>query len=195
MPLDSEYRPYRMGMLEDALLLRGHRITRWCSDLNHLSGDYRYGFDKTVHYNESQTFEVLNSGFRYLKSTSALRVLDNFILANKIKKKALRAEKPDLIVCSMPSPAVARTAAEIARHFGVPLILDARDYWPDIFNTELSWFKKILAQPVIYFMRRDLKMAASVATSLVGITPFFRYYLLRYSGRALSELDNVCWKR
>ncbi|MBT4146562.1 MAG: glycosyltransferase WbuB, partial [Gammaproteobacteria bacterium] len=43
LPIDEGFRPYRMGMLADALVKKGHRVTRWCSDLEHLRGKNRFG--------------------------------------------------------------------------------------------------------------------------------------------------------
>ena len=36
LPVDDAYRPYRMGMLAEALITAGHTVTRWASDYQHL---------------------------------------------------------------------------------------------------------------------------------------------------------------
>ena len=192
LPLDESYRPYRMGLLEDALVKRGHQVTRWCSDLNHHTGEYRFGKDTSVDFASNQRFEILNSGFRYIKPVSPLRLLDNYYLAFKFKRRALKSKlKPDLIVCAMPTPELARATADIAMHFKIPYIIDARDYWPEIFDNELSGLKRLLASPVIYSMRKNLHYACTNASSLVGITEFYRDHLISYSGRSLSANDGV----
>jgi glycosyltransferase involved in cell wall biosynthesis len=191
LPLDENYRPYRMGMLANALLERGHSVTRWCSDFNHLSGEYRFGEDQTVVFTDSQTFELLNSGIRYRKPVSLLRLLDNLYLSHKFKRKALKKAAPDLIVCSMPTPELAKVSSDISIHFNVPLIIDARDFWPDIFDNELTGLKKLLAKPIIFLMKKNLKKACANAISLVGITAFYKDHLLNYSGREATEQDAV----
>jgi glycosyltransferase involved in cell wall biosynthesis len=191
VPMDENYRPYRMGMLEDALVERGHHVTRWCSDLNHLSGQYRFNKDTTIELDDNKSFEFLNSGVKYSKPVSVLRLLDNLLLAWKFKKHALTSEKPDLIVCAMPTPGLAKVSAEISQYFEIPLVIDARDYWPDIFENELIGLKKQLAKPIIFLMRKSLFKACAVASSFVGITPFYRQHLLNYAGRSVSDLDKV----
>jgi len=191
IPLDEDYRPYRMGMLADALVERGHHVTRWCSDLNHSSGQYRFNKDTTIRLDDNQSFEFLNSGVKYSKPVSVLRLLDNLLLAWKFKKYALSSVKPDLIVCAMPTPGLAKVSAEIAQYFDIPLVIDARDYWPDIFENELIGLKKQLAKPIIFLMRKSLFKACTVASSLIGITPFYRQHLLNYAGRPVSGLDKV----
>lgn len=191
VPVDESYRPYRMGMLADALIAREHCVTRWCSDRNHLSGEYRFNKDITVKLDNYQLFEFLHSGIKYSKPVSVLRLLDNLLLGWKFKKYALKSKKPDLIVCAMPTPGLAKISAEIAQYYDVPLVIDARDYWPDIFENELTGLKKELVKPIIYFMRKSLFKACNVASSLVGITPFYREHLLNYSGRSRASLDKV----
>lgn len=192
LPLDESYRPYRMGLLENELVKRGHQVTRWCSDLNHHTGEYRFGKDTSVDFASNQRFELLNSGFRYTKPVSPLRLLDNYYLTFKFKRRALKSKiKPDLIVCAMPTPELARATAYIAMHFKTPYIIDARDYWPEIFDSELCGLKRLLASPVIYSMRRSLNYACANADSLVGITEFYRDHLISYSGRSLIANDGV----
>jgi len=191
VPMDESYRPYRMGMLADALVDRGYHVTRWCSDLNHLSGEYRFNKDTVIRLDDNQSFEFLNSGVKLTKAVSVLRLLDNLLLAWKFKKYALASEKPDLIVCAMPTLSLAKKSAEISQYFDIPLVIDARDYWPDIFENELIGLKKELVKPIVYLMRKSLFKACGVASSLVGITPFYRQHLLNYSGRLVSGLDKV----
>ncbi len=190
-PIDDGYRPYRMGMLADGLVRRGHHVTRWCSDYNHLSSKYRFNKDKTIKFDNQLTLEFLNSGIKYSQPVSPLRLIDNMLLAWKFKKKGLASEKPDLIVCAMPTPGLAKAAAEISKCFDIPLIIDARDYWPEVFENELTGLKKKLAKLIIYSMRRSLFKACGMASSLVGITPFYRQHLLNYAGRTMSGLDKV----
>jgi|APSaa5957512535_1039671.scaffolds.fasta_scaffold45829_1 glycosyltransferase involved in cell wall biosynthesis len=192
LPIDEGFRPYRMGMLADALVKKGHRVTRWCSDLEHLRGKNRFGCRKSIIINNKYSAELLHSGIRYKQATSILRLLDNILLYRQFMRDAMRhKDKPDLIVCSMPTPELAYASAKIAKSLKIPLVLDARDMWPDILESELSGLKKILALPVIWWMKQKLTYAATNANSLVGITSFYRDHLLRYANRKESQLDAV----
>jgi len=114
LPIDQGYRPYRMGMLADALVNKGHRVTRWCSDLDHLRTVHRYNCRKRIIIRERYSAELLYSGVRYNKATSFLRLLDNILLYRQFMRDAMHhKDKPNLIVCSMPTPELAYASASI----------------------------------------------------------------------------------
>lgn len=191
VPQDANYRPYRMGMLESALVARGHRVLRWCSDLNHLTGVPRYGQSTSVTYTDSQRYEFVSSGVTYTSPISIGRIVDNFLVKLKIKTKAKSLGAPDLIVCSMPTPALCKISAQLADHFSAPLVLDCRDYWPEIIYAEAKGWKLVAAHILAFKMRLDLKYACKKAHSFVGITDFFTSHLVKYSGRDAGAFDKV----
>lgn len=182
LPIDDSYRPYRMGMLANALVNRGHRVVWWTTDLHHLTGTSRFGEDTTVTVHSNLNLELISSGIKYRSAVSMARLLSNYLIARKFKAMASQREKPDVIVCAMPTPDLARASSYLGHQFGVPVIIDARDFWPDIFEYELTGYKKLMSSPVRWLMKKDLSYAARKASSLVGITEFFRDHLIRYSG-------------
>lgn len=191
VPQDANYRPYRMGMLESALTARGHRVLRWCSDLNHLAGTPRYGHSMSVTYSDNQSYEFVSSGVTYKSPISIGRIVDNFLVKLKIKHKAKALAAPDLILCSMPTPALCKLSAQLASFFSVPLVLDCRDYWPEIIYSEAKGWKYLAAHVLAFKMRRDLRYACQRAHSFVGITNFFTAHLVRYAGRKSGDFDKV----
>ncbi|WP_414156942.1 glycosyltransferase [Pseudomonas sp. BNK-15] len=191
VPLDADYRPYRMGMLERELVSNGHNVVRWCSDLNHLTGLHRYGVSCSVKYSDRQQYEFINSGVKYKSPISIGRIIDNFLVKLKIQKRARELKTPDLIVCSMPTPALCKLAAILAREYEIPLVLDCRDYWPEIILAEATGWKSLAARLLVFKMRRDLVFACKQSHSFVGITEFFTRHLLKYSGRPSTSYDVV----
>ena len=191
LPVDEEYRPYRMGMLASALLAKGHKVTRWASDYNHYNHQYRYGKNTRIKLGDNYYAMLLYSGIAYSSAVSWKRLLNNYLLSREYRKEARKMEPPDMIVCSMPTPELAAVSADLARSFDVPLVIDARDMWPDVIESELKGIKAFLAKPVIFWMKYNLKNATKNAASLVGITQFYRDHLLRYAGRSVSSQDGV----
>lgn len=194
VPTDPVFRPYRMSMLADALHGKGHAVTRWCSDYDHLAKVKRFGKDHTIEYKSDYDIRFVHTSVSYQKPVSIKRLLNNQLLYHKFYKQAINAacqKKPDVIVCAMPTPSMAKACALVARKFNAPLVLDARDMWPDIIETELSGAKALLASPIMTLMKRDLRYACKEATGLVGITSFFLDHLLRYAGRDKGKLDRV----
>ena len=194
VPTDAVFRPYRMSMLADALNSKGHAVTRWCSDYDHLAKVERFGKDHIVEYKPDYDIRFVHTSVSYQKPVSIKRLLNNQLLYHKFCKQATKAtlqKKPDVIVCAMPTPSMARACGMFARKFNVPLVLDARDMWPDIIEAELSGAKALLASPIITLMKRDLRHASKEATGLVGITNFFLDHLLRYASRNKGKFDRV----
>ena len=191
LPIDDDYRPYRTGMLASALLARGHTVTRWASDYNHYTHQYRFEKNSRIQLNDNYYAMLLYSGVAYSSAVSWKRLLDNYLLSREYSKEARKLEPPDLIVCSMPTPELAAVSADLSRYFDAPLVIDARDMWPDVIATELKGIKAFLSKPVILWMKYNLKKASKNAASLVGITPFYRDHLLRYAGRSESTQDGV----
>ncbi len=191
VPLDADFRPYRMSMIADGLIKRGHHVTRWCSDFDHLNNRPRFGRACQKKVNDFYYINFVHSSIKYDKPVSLSRLLNNYLVRRNFFNMARNEVKPDVIVCSMPTPEMARSCASLARQFNIPLILDARDMWPDVIINELSGFKLILAMPIILNMRRSLAYACKYAFSCVGITDFFRDYLLQYAKRKIGKYDAV----
>ncbi|HDS1758576.1 MULTISPECIES: glycosyltransferase [unclassified Pseudomonas] len=191
VPQDADYRPYRMGMLERELVANGHSVVRWCSDLNHLTGLHRYGVTCSVKYSDRQQYEFINSGVKYKSAISVGRIIDNFLIKLKIRKRAKELRAPDLIVCSMPTPALCKLAAVLAREYGIPLVLDCRDYWPEVILAEAKGWKALAARLLAFKMRRDLIFACKQSHSFIGITDFFTRHLLKHAGRHPTRFDVV----
>ena len=191
VPTDKDFRRYRMSMLAEALLRNGHTVTRWCSDFDHVTKTRRFGKDHTITCKTGYDIKFIHTTVSYQKPVSSARFLNNQLTSHKFYKQALKQKKPDLILCAMPTPSMAKACASVSRKFGIPLALDARDLWPDIIEAELSGVKSLLAYPVINSMKKDLRFACRQAGGLVGITAFFRDHLLKYAGRQLNKNDRV----
>lgn len=192
LPVDVGYRPYRMGMLADRLLEGGHSVVRWASDYDHLHHVYRTGRTGLVQLDDRHGLFLLHKKTAYEKAVSGKRILNNFQLARMFEKLGRNMERPDIIVCAMPTPEMAAASARLANRFQIPLVLDARDMWPDIIGQALETrMQRLLSWPVLALMRRNLRYAARNASALIGITAFFRDYLLRYAGRSGRWQDAV----
>ncbi|MGQ7848572.1 glycosyltransferase family 4 protein [Granulosicoccus sp. 3-233] len=191
LPADEGFRAYRMHMLAEALVKRGHKVTRWCSDFDHQNLENRFGGDAAIDIAENYHVRLLHSPVVYTKRVSLARLINNWILASKFRRVAAKTqERPDIIVCSMPTPALAAASVKVARQFNVPAVVDARDLWPDIISDELSLGKRLLAAPVLSMMKREITYAASNATGLVGITSHYRDHLLKYASRSKGPEDS-----
>jgi glycosyltransferase involved in cell wall biosynthesis len=189
LPFDEGFRPYRMHMLAEQLVARDHDVVRWASDFDHQELLPRFGRDKTVVVGPRYTIKLLHSPLAYSRRVSAKRLLNNWHLARRFAAVASAERPPDIIVCSMPTPALAVRAVQLARAFGVPSVVDARDLWPNVLADVIPRWLRPFAAPLLFKMERELTFAAKWATGLVGITPHYRDHLLTYAGRPAGVND------
>lgn len=178
-------------MLADALLKRGHSVTRWAGDYNHLSHQDRIGRTATIELAEGYRATLLHTAIKYGTGATALRFVNNCLLTLQFYSLGTRRERPNVIVCAMPTPEMALASALLGARRKIPLILDARDMWPDILESEAMGMKRWLLKPVIGSMKLALRYAATRSKALVGITDFFRDHLLHYASRAPGRLDST----
>jgi glycosyltransferase involved in cell wall biosynthesis len=73
----------------------------------------------------------------------------------------------------------------------VPVIIDIRDLWPDIFEEVLPNWMRTLIKPYIAYSRRRLSKACKNATAIIAITPDFLKWGLKYANRKATPLDKV----
>jgi glycosyltransferase involved in cell wall biosynthesis len=189
LPIDGEgTRLFRSSILTNFLVKRGHKVVRWTTAFNHVSKSYRYTEDTDVKINEHYTIKLLHS-IGYEKNISLKRLIDHYLLAKKFKQLADKETKPDLILCSFPTIQWAKEATNFGFENKIPVILDARDMWPDIFVKALPAFLQSLARIITYPLFSATKSAFSKAVAITGMTQSYVDWGLSYANRKASNLD------
>jgi glycosyltransferase involved in cell wall biosynthesis len=125
----------------------------------------------------------------YNRNVSIRRIINHYGLAHKFKKYAHSADRPDVILCSLPTLELSSAATEFGKERGIPVVLDIRDLWPDIFLDEVPRWIRGLAKLVLYPAFQMLHRACSKARAIVGITPGFVDWGVRNARRPKSDLD------
>lgn len=167
-------RLHRMGMLAEVLHSRGHRVSLWSSTTNHR--------DKTVRPNETLVTNYM-SGYdvilmdapTYDRNISVSRIIHNVKTAKKFNEIASGSyiDLPDVIVSAYPPIELTMAGVKFAKEIGVPIVVDIRDLWPDIFIEILPRWLRAVAKLAIYPFNRQACYIADNATALVGITDEF----------------------
>jgi glycosyltransferase involved in cell wall biosynthesis len=191
LPIDRDYRPYRMGMLAAALIQRGHEVVWWASTYNHAIGVSRYSRDTELSVSERYRLKLLHIAGSARRAVSAGRVLRNVFQVVRFWNAATREQMPDIIICAMPTPELAWASTRLAARFRVPCIVDARDMWPDVFSDVLDWKRRLVAWPYVAVMRLVLRQAVRAATGCTSITGPFLDWIIGYAGRPVSTADAV----
>lgn len=190
LPTDEgDQRLHRTGMLADSLRFQGHDTTWWTSTFDHRRKAQRWGEDHTAAVDEHYRLQIVHSP-GYAKNVSIRRIADHAMHALRVKRRMLmEADHPDVIVCSLPTLDLCRVAVDYGCAFGVPVVLDIRDLWPDIFLDAVPTWARWAARPALLPMFGTASYVCSRATAIIGITSAFVDWGLSYAGRSRSGLD------
>jgi glycosyltransferase involved in cell wall biosynthesis len=169
-------------------LEKGHQVVWWTSTFDHTQKKHRFSKDTSIEIKDNFKIKLLHS-LGYKKNISLTRILDHARIARKFKKISEVEPQPDIILCSLPTLELSLAATEYGIKKHIPVILDVRDLWPDIF-VELApkWSQgvaKLLLQP----MFSTVRSACTKSTAITGITPAFVDWGVNYANRERSEQD------
>lgn len=169
IPSDGEnIRLHRAGLMSEWLAARGHRVTFINSSFFHQKRLQR--FDKTVTLNISENFTVVCLHSRpYLNSASFARVLSHRDAARSFRAWLETVDcLPDIIIASYPVVELCEVALLFGKTKTVPVVIDCRDFWPDIFVEllpyPLRWLSRLLFWPANWRAKKALKGASVICS-------------------------------
>ena len=141
---DGKQRLMRMGILSNQLSKKGHEVVWWTSTFDHYNRKHRFKEDQEVSVNDKYLIKYLK-GCGYKNNVSLSRIIDNNLVAKRFKNKAKKALlKPDIILSSIPTAELSLEAVKFGKKNNIPVVLDIRDMWPDVFLDVLpDIFRKI----------------------------------------------------
>lgn len=192
-PWDVEYygeRKFRYTMLAEALVARGHEVLWWTDDFQHFKKDRGHRFGRDYHEEVSPGISVrwvYSPG--YSRNVSRKRFADHRIVAERMLADVDNWPRPDLILGAMPTDSMSQLAVTVGKKMNLPVVLDVRDQWPDIFYSQVPSFTKPLIWLLCRRMDRSVKRSFSEATAVVGNTDAFVEWGSRKGRRQISHLD------
>jgi hypothetical protein len=136
LPLNKKVRKLRTAILADRLVSRGHEVRWWASAFDHNLKVTLFPQDQELRLSPGLALHILK-GCGYAGNISLSRYLDHRLIAAKFRRQAGRLAPPDIVVASMPCHHVAFEAVRYARCRNIPVLVDVRDLWPDIFLTKV----------------------------------------------------------
>jgi glycosyltransferase involved in cell wall biosynthesis len=191
LPLQPGVRKMRTSMLANHLVALGHRVRWWVSAFEHQRKRMLYQNDREVPLFPGLTLEVLR-GCGYSSNISPARYLDHRLVARKFRQKAPRLQPPDVIVASMPCHHLAFEAVRYARRRNIPVLVDIRDLWPDIFLSNLdNSFSGKLGHLALHFDFQRLRILLQEADGLIAVSKGYLQWALEKAGRVAREWDHV----
>jgi glycosyltransferase involved in cell wall biosynthesis len=191
LPSDPGHpRLLRAGLLAESLADRGHEVLWWTSAFDHVRKAQRAPADRRIASRTGLELVLLH-GPGYRRNISLARIRNHRALARRFAELAPREARPEVILASFPSIELCLAAACYGRARGVPVALDVRDLWPDIFLDHAPAPLRPLARLALAPLFAQTREAFRLASAVTGITTPFVEWGLRLAGRPPGHLDRA----
>ena len=188
---NNKLRLHRTGIIAKYISENtNHNVTWWTSDFNHFTKNHIFGED--TNFNPSSNLNVIAlSGKGYRRNISIDRIIDHNQIAEKFNKKALESLKPDIIVVAFPTLGLSEACTDLGKEWGVPVLIDYRDMWPEVFVEIVPNFMKPIVKCILSPLFIKTKKTFKKATGIIGITDGFLNLALDKIQRGKNEYDGV----
>jgi glycosyltransferase involved in cell wall biosynthesis len=181
----------RAGILAELMAERGHTVHWWSSSFDHQLKKQRSDGYQQIAYRPHATLHLL-PGRAYSSNVSLARIGNHRDNAAAFAEHAAGcAQRPDVILCSYPTLELCEAALEYARPHGIPVVVDVRDLWPDVFEELVPGVLRPFVRIALSAMYRQSRRVLAGATALTGITPEFVSWGARRAGRASRATDRA----
>jgi glycosyltransferase involved in cell wall biosynthesis len=190
LPIDSgSQRLLRAGLLAELLAHNEHQVTWWTSSFDHVRKCHRVNDDQVVAIKDNYSIRLLH-GRGYDRNVSVARLIDHWQIARKFRRLSHTLDRrPDVVLCSFPPVELSAECVRFGAQFGVPVALDIRDLWPDIFLNLAPPPMRPLARAVLWPYFRLAKYALRHADAVLAINEPFVEWGLGCAGRTRGAFD------
>ena len=188
---NNKLRLHRTGLLSKYISENStHNVIWWTSDFNH--------FNKSHIFKEDTIFEVSKNyklialhGCGYKKNISIKRIIDHKQISKKFITYSKNEYKPDIIIVSFPTLDLANASIKLGKLYNIPVLIDYRDMWPEVFvNLMPDFFKKSL-KLFLYPLFNKTKRVFIQSTGIISITNSFLDLALKKINRKRNVNDEI----
>jgi glycosyltransferase involved in cell wall biosynthesis len=159
----------RTFLLARHLRQRGCEVTLWTSAFDHIVKKFRrtHGQEEVL---PNGVRAIYISGGGYKTNVSVRRYFDHWLVGQRFGKLADQQSKPDVAVVSIPDHLLATAAVSYLRRHGIPVVVDVRDQWPDIFLDVIrNPFIRLAARSLLWRDRALISKTIGSADSAVSM--------------------------
>jgi glycosyltransferase involved in cell wall biosynthesis len=100
-----------------------------------------------------------------------------------------RAEQPDIILSGFPSIELSFAAVRYGKKRGIPVILDVKDMWPDIFLDHSPAYLRPMVRMAFWPWFRMTRWTCAHATAITGMTDAFVDWAVARGARSKTSRD------
>jgi glycosyltransferase involved in cell wall biosynthesis len=191
LPLDAgSPRLRRMGMLAQFLQEQNNEVDWFSSTFHHYLKIQRAAADSAVTIAPEYRIQLIHAP-GYPDGVSLARVRHQRIMGRQFTRIAGTLPKPDIIVATLAPLPLSDAAVSYGRVHRIPVIIDIRDLWPDIFLERIPGPLQPLGRPYLQIIRRGVGKTLAQASGLWGVTADFLQYGLDLAGRTHRSTDGV----
>ncbi len=188
-PTDGDHpRLHRTGINAGFLASRGHEVTSWSGTFDHASKTERTGRDTDSTTEQGYRLIGICAG-TYERNVSLKRIKYHREVTRRFREMVKTEPTPDIIVVSLTPLELARAAVEYGSQHNIPVVVDVRDMWPDIWAEQLPGPAQALKGLIFAPFYNDLKIAIRGATAVIGITDAAVDWALVHAGRCRGPLE------
>ena len=181
-------RLHRGGMIATSMVNLGHEVVWWSSSFNHSRRVLRS--EKTERIQVQKNFNLYTLfGGGYKRNISLERIQDHRRLALEFKAFCEQEDRPDIIIASYPTIELCVASIEYGKKHGIPVVIDVRDLWPDIFIDPLPAFLKPIGKLLLSSFNRQARYVFRNATAVVGVSEQTVVWGLKKGVRQRSSND------
>ena len=187
---------------KDVRLLRSGQFAFWLGEREHI---VRFITNSVDHYARKQRFhkttEVaysknINLTFlwarTYKKSLSLARYFSHYDAQKSFEIWIEQSQnKPDIIIASYPTYQLSNALAKYAIKNRVPILIDCRDAWPDIFYESTPRAIKPFLSLYIFFYTRRVQKLFMKSTGILAHCSEFLDWALKKASRNQKHTDKV----
>ena len=190
LPLKLGQRALRSGLLAQELGQRGHEVLWWTSTFSHHHKQFIFERDTRRELMPNVTLVALDAG-RYQRNVSFARLRHHRRLGRRFEELAMKEPTPDIIVSALPIIDLPFQAARYASGRGIPLIVDVRDPWPDVFADKAPALARPLVRWLTWNERCRAGHALRSANAVTAVSKGFLRWALNLAERNPSPHDRV----
>jgi glycosyltransferase involved in cell wall biosynthesis len=188
--LSGDSRLWRTGLLADQLVRLGHSVTWWTSRVDHIHKRFFDLEGAALEVRAGLTLRFLD-GRLYTRNISVARLVNHWQIGRDFRAKVGDAPRPDVILCSFPTIELSIEAVQFGRSLGVPVVLDVRDLWPDIFLQPAPGPIRPLVRLLLSPYFRATRQAFEGASAVIAVSEGYLQWGLGRAGRARTSRDEV----
>jgi glycosyltransferase involved in cell wall biosynthesis len=189
--IDGNSRDLRCSILSKALLAHGHEVIWWNSTFNHVTKQHRFDGPRSTQIQPGLRLNLLH-GPGYAKNISVGRVRHHMALAQAFEQEIGHYQaKPDLLFACLPIPELAERAVIYGQTHGIPVVIDARDQWPDLYLNVFPSVLRSLARLAITSEFQRTERIFQAATGITAVSETYLQWALNYARRDKQSRDGV----